>query len=310
MSIRVRAAALLTALATAAALGVPVAARAGAVNQPIVADLTGDGLVDEAFLGATAPNYCSVILFPGAPPGLFVPPSAYVYLRPVRNGGPEVCPDVGTAFDWDGDGANELWIGWSRGQPATLSYNRLILDDGRHGFRPLSAFLSPVTPVLLDTAVFTPGGVPTPYSLGRGGFAPYIFHGTVVELGPQRWCSTYTPGLRLRDLNGNGAVDALLAYRQGCTDHANGVVVILDNGHVQQLERGTATWTATFVFANADRIADVRTRNQVTGRVRYFIGRGDGTFAPALAAGPNTVTAEPNRVMAGHGAAVTIRTNG
>ncbi|ASW56434.1 Ig-like domain-containing protein [Plantactinospora sp. KBS50] len=295
MSIRVRTVILCTAvLATAGALPAPPA-HADTAGEPIIADLTGDGLSDRAYLGATAADYCSVVLQPGHPPGVFVPPSAYVYLRPVPGGGPESCPDIGTAFDWDADSAQELWIGWSRGAPAGLGYNRLILDHYGTGFRPVGTFTSPITPVRIDTAVFTPGAVPTPYSVGLGGFASYAIDGPTTGLHPQRWCSADTPALQLRDVDHNGAVDALLAYTDGCADHANGVVLVFDDGRTRQLEHGPDIWSARFAYGNADRAIDIRTENRVSGQVHQFIGRDGGTFVLAPVAVAETVTVPAGR---------------
>ncbi|HEY0699906.1 MAG TPA: Ig-like domain-containing protein [Micromonospora sp.] len=217
---------------------------------------------------------------------------AYTFLKPGGGGIIEACPDIGTAFNYDDDPADELWIGWSAGPPSTLSYNRLILDDASHRFRAIGTFTSPVTPVFLGTAVFTPGGIPTNWSYGRGGFATYIISGGVRGLGPEQWCSTDVPAVQLKDFNHNGAMDALVAYSNGCVDSDNGVVAVLDNGAVQHLQQDltrTQTWTARVVHADDDRIPDIRTENRTTGEVEYFIGVGDGRFVASPTANPDSV---------------------
>jgi hypothetical protein len=253
------------------------AARASGIGESIFGNFNGDQFRDEAILGAVAPNFCSVIVNYGRPPGVFIPPVVYIYLRP---GGFMNCPDVGTAFDFNGAPPDELWIGWSQTPPASLNYNRIILDP-QNNFQIVSTFLSPITPVFLGSAVLSPEGFPTNYSYGKGGFATYIITPTFTGLGPEQWCSLDTPALGLRDFNGNEAQDALLAYTNGCTDASNGVVVVLDNGAVQQLQidpTRQTTWKAKVVFANSDKILDIQTVNQVTGQIDYFIGVGDGSF--------------------------------
>ncbi|WP_460807872.1 hypothetical protein [Micromonospora zhanjiangensis] len=261
--------------------GPATAARAGFVNEPIYGDFNGDQFPDQAFLGSTSPNYCSVIVTYGAAPGVFSPPVVYIYLRPGGVG--TNCPDVGTAFDFNADALDELWIGWSQPPPAGLTYNRIVLAPAAN-FQMVATFLSPITPVFLGTAVFVPGAIPTPYSYGKGGYATYIITPTFQGLGPERWCSVDTPAVHLRDFDLNGAQSALVSYTNGCTDAANGVVVVNEDGAVDQLQldptRKTA-WSAKVVFANGDKLPDVQTTNLNTGQVDVFINTGSGTFVQA-----------------------------
>jgi hypothetical protein len=269
---------VMTAVAAVGAVGAAApAARAGGVGAPIFGDLNADGFIDTSILGFVAPNFCSVIVNYGGPPDVFIPPVVHIYLRP---GSIANCPDLGTAFDFNGTGGDDLWLGWSTPPPANLNYNRLILDPS-NDFQIVSTFLSPVTPVFLGRAVFTPGGTRTNYSYGKGGFASYIITPTFTGLGPEKWCSVDVPTIHLRDFNGNRAQDVLISYTKGCSASENGVVAVLDGGTVQQLEidpSGQQTWAAKVVFANSDKIPDVQTVNQVTGQIDTFIGVGDGSF--------------------------------
>nr|MDT0658329.1 hypothetical protein [Micromonospora sp. DSM 115978] len=268
-------------LAILATVGIASPAAANRRGDPIQGDFNADGLTDIAFLGVIAPNYCSVTVTYGRPSGVFLPPVAFAYLNPALD--PiNACPDIGTSFDWDGDPGDELWIGWTTGTQPGLDFNRMALDNT--DFHPIETSLTPITPILMGTADFTGDGRATGYSYGAGGFSSYIRadHSGVV-LGPEEWCSVGPPLLTLRDFNRNNAVDALLSYTQGCDDNGNGVVVVLDDGTVRQLELDTTrthTWTTQVVFADGDRFPDVRTTDS-TGDIDYFIGTGTGDFTPS-----------------------------
>jgi hypothetical protein len=283
--------AMVAVLAAIAWVGViPVPAQAGGPNDPLYGDINGDGIEDQMTLGIVNPNNCSVVVEYGLVGGGYSLPVAFIFLRP---GGPAApaCPDIGVAFNWDTDSADELWLGWSRGAPPSLAYNRVILDHGT--LRIVGTFTSPVTPVFFDKADFSGIGTPTPYSYGRGGFASYVINGSIGDLGPEQWCSDDVSGVEIKDLNNNRAVDAVVAYTVGCTDSANGVVVVLDDGTPRQLELDPTrrqTWKATIVYANGDRYPDVRTQAASTGQIDHFINRGDGTFAASPEAVADTVT--------------------
>jgi hypothetical protein len=265
------------------------AARAGGIGEPIFGNFNGDEFPDEAFLGSVAPDSCSVIVTYGAAPGVFSPPVVYVYLRP---GGVTNCPDLGTAFEVTGAPPDDLWVGWSVRQPANLNFNRLFLDP-QNSFQIVSTFLSPVTPVFIGAAVFTPGAPPSTYSYGNGGFVTYIQTPPTVTPGPEHWCSVDTPSVHLRDFNLDGALGALISYMNGCTDSSNGVVVVNNVGTVEQLQidpTRKTIWKAKVVFANSDKFPDVQTINQTTGEIDYFIGVGNGTFVKSPKALNDTVT--------------------
>lgn len=274
-------------------------ATAGGRGDPIMGDFNGDGLTDIAYLGTVQPGRCSAIVQYAQPEGGYGAPIAHIYLRP---GGDVigVCPDIGTAFDRDLIPGDELWIGWGNGRPLTLDYNRLVLDPP--SFRVIDTFYSPIIPQFLGTADFVGDGRPTPYSYGRGGFASYLSTATGGDaLGPVGWCSVLAPvSVTLKDFTRNGAMDVVLAYSQGCTDNANGVVVVLDDGAMRQLELDPTrqhAWTARVVYANSDRYPDVRTQDTVTRAVSHFINIG-GSFVRAPYAEPDAVyPTTPDKIL-------------
>lgn len=286
--------AILVVMAAVAAVGavgtVAPAARANAPGESIFGDFNADGFQDEAVLGSVAPNLCSVIVTYGAGPGVFVPPVVYIYLRP---GGITNCPDIGTAFEVTGMPPDHLWLGWSTAPPSNLGFNRIVLDP-RSSFQISATSNSPVTsPVFIGAAVFIPGARPTTYSYGKGGFVTFVVTPPTTTPGPERWCAEDVSAVTLRDFNGNGALDALLPYTNGCATSSNGVVVVLNDGSVRHLQIDrtmTTTWKAKVVFANSDKIADVQTTNQNTGEINAFIGATGGIFVPSPTARDDSVT--------------------
>ncbi|GAB3814881.1 Ig-like domain-containing protein [Micromonospora zhanjiangensis] len=261
------------------------AAQAGGRGQPIFGNFNGDQFLDEAFLGEVPPTFCSVVVRYGTGPGTFGPPVAYIYLNPGNMGGPLVpCPDIGTAVELDpGHPHDELVVAWFAGPPGTIPYNLLVL----RGFQPTFGLNARVAlPNFMDDADFNGDGRTDIYLVtdqGAGFETMLSFGDGTLSPGPESWCAgplTY----QLRDFNHNRAQDVLISYIQGCADFSNGVVVVLDDGAVRQLQldpSGEITWSARVVFANSDKFPDVRTVNLVTGRVDYFINTGNGTFVKA-----------------------------
>ncbi|MGI5214400.1 Ig-like domain-containing protein [Plantactinospora sp. CA-290183] len=268
----------LTILTTAALLAAAPPATAGAPGDPIMGDFNLDGIQDRAVLGAVEPDLCSVIVQYGAGPGVYVPPVAHVYTRPGGHTG-IVCPDIGTAFDADGDHADELWVGWSAGPPPGVAYNRLAID---HDFDTITTYTSPiVAPAFVGRQDFAGTGVLTPFTVGPGGYATALMQDTTPVAGPQQWCSANTPGFQHIDFDGDRAMDTLLTYSGACADNSSGVVVLLDDGTARQLEldpTGTRRWRVAVVYSSPDRIPDVRTTDIATGEVEIYHGTGFGTF--------------------------------
>ncbi|MFY1672973.1 Ig-like domain-containing protein [Plantactinospora sp. WMMB334] len=261
-----------------AAAAPPRAAWAGAPGEPILADFNDDGVTDRAVLGAIHPDLCSLIIQYGSAPGVYLPPIAYTYERPGGDIGTD-CPDIGTAFNGDGDRYDELWLAWSETVPPGISYNRVAIDND---FTTILTYTSPLpNPTYLGTEDFTGNGTPSPFAVGPGGYYTAVIANGTAVLGPARWCSADTPAFQHADLDLNQRVDAVLAYRGGCADGGNGVVVVLDDGGTRQLEldpTGQATWRIQIGQLGTDRFLDVRTQNLRTGEVNYHHGVGNGDF--------------------------------
>ncbi|MEE6310964.1 Ig-like domain-containing protein [Plantactinospora veratri] len=267
----------------------PSTAKAGARGEALFGDFNADGLQDEAVLGAVLPNLCSTIVTYGAAPGVYTPPVAYTYLTLGGSSTPN-CPDIGVAANVDDDPADELWVAWSQGAPATVDFNRLVLQPPF--FTPSARYTSTIArPTYSGKAMFSPGGRYSPYAVGPGGLLSYTVEGNIVSPGPVAFCSVDTPTVQIADWNSDGIDSVLLAYTRGCADNSNGVVEIRQDGTTRHLEfdpTGRTTWTARLANANGDRFPDVRTVNQTTGEVSYFINTGSGDFTLTRAPEANT----------------------
>ena len=270
---------VVTLVVVAALTAVPPAAQAGVRGDILFGDYNADGIEDEATLGSIAPNLCSTIVEYGTTPGVYQPPIAYTYLTP-NGGGTPNCPDIGVALNADDDPADELWLGWTGGPPPTVSFNRLVLQPPT--FAP-SAFHTSVIarPSLMGRGMFATGGRFSPYDVGPGGLQNFVIDGAMVAPGPVAHCTVDTPTVILSDFNRDGIDGILVTYRQSCDDNSSGVLRIRHEGTVAQVletdPTGQTTWVSRVVNVNGDRFHDVRTINQTTGEVNYFINQTIGT---------------------------------
>jgi hypothetical protein len=270
-------------------VGTP-SARAEAPGEVVFGDFNGDGLPDFVVLGTVSPNLCSTIVEYGSAPGVYLPPIAYTYLALGGGDAPD-CPDIEVAADLTLDGLDDVGVGWSRGVPASLGFNRLILSPPT--FQPTFTYTSAITrPTFLGAAVFSPGNRPTPYAIGPGGMVNAVFEGSTLVPGPIRFCSVNGPTVQLADWNQDHVDGVLLAYQNACADGSSGVVTIRQDGSSVRLEHdptGQARWAARVVNAHGDRFPDVRTTtsaNHATAPSRYFPTGGSST-------GPIPPTAVP-----------------
>ncbi|MFC6022312.1 Ig-like domain-containing protein [Plantactinospora solaniradicis] len=256
----------------------PKPTLAGGPGEPILADFNDDGIIDRAVLGAIHPNLCSLIIQYGSAPGVFLPPIAYTYQRPGVDVGTN-CPDIGTAFDADNDRFDELWLAWSDTVPPGITYNRIAIDQD---FTTITTFTSPLpNPTYLGTQDFTGTGVVSPFAVGPGGYYTSMIVDGVAVPGLAQWCSANAPAFQHADFDRDRRVDVVLSYTDGCTDHGNGVVVLLATGERRQLELDLTaqdTWRAQVASFGSDRFLDVRTQNLRTGEVNFFHGVGNGDF--------------------------------
>ena len=241
-----------------------------------MADFNDDSIIDRAVLGVIHPNLCSLIIQYGTAPGVFLPPIAYTYQRPGVDVGTN-CPDIGTAFDGDNDRFDELarlerhhhrhHLQPDRDRPGLHHHHHVHLaatdpdlprHPGLHRQRRRLALLH------------QPGGY----------YTSMIVDGVAVP-GLAQWCSANAPAFQHADFDRDRRADVVLAYTDGCTDHGNGVVVLLATGERRQLEidlSAQATWRTQISNFDSDRFLDVRTQNLLTGVVNYYHGVGDGNF--------------------------------
>lgn len=270
----------------------PVVAQADR-NEAIFGDFNGDRITDRVYLGSAPPDYCSIIVEYGRDDGGYAAPVVHIYLRPGREEGPEVpCPDIGVAVELDpGQPHDELVVSWFAGPPETIDYTMLVLRSFRPDFGLTQAVFQPSN---MDTADFNGDDRMDVWSVtDQGeGFESYLSLGNgTLTPGPVRWCARVV-AYHVFDFDRNGAQDVLIAYWRQCDDGSTGVVVVLDDGTVRQLEHdptALTNWTARLVQLNDDRFGDVQTENLATGEVHNFIGRGDGTFVVPPQANPDAI---------------------
>ena len=282
--------------ATMAAVGavgaVTPAAWAGGPGEPMFGDLNSDGVVDQAMLDSApslnrAPSLdCTVSVRLGRPGGGYLPPTEYPYLT---LDGPEAnCPDLGVAVDLGGDKSMELVLAWFAGRPHPIEHDLLVLKN----FKASAGFDAIFQPSFIGLADFNGDGRQDVYQwTDQGsGFATYLNTvGGGLTPGPIAWCSG-RPQYKLADLNGNRAMDVVIAYVEGCADYFSGVVAIRDDGvawHLQGDPYGDRTWTVNVQHINGDRIPDVVTKDVATRELTYFVGNGDGSFVKAPKAVPD-----------------------
>ncbi|MFY1687623.1 Ig-like domain-containing protein [Plantactinospora sp. WMMB782] len=270
--------AVTVAVATATVGPTAPPALAGWPDEPIVADVNGDGRPDRNMLGAApGTSGCVVRVELGRPGGGYGPAQSYPYLSSA-----EYCPDMGVGLDLDSDAADELVVTWFAGPPPSIDDTLLLLD----GFRVIHGFRTIWQPSYIGTADFNGDGRQDVYEwTDQGdGFATYLATtgGTLVP-GPVRYCSG-RPQYQLADFDADGAMDVAIAYVEGCGAYFTGVVVVLDDGTVVDLRgdvHGDDFWTVSVADVNNDGFPDVLTTSDVTGARNVFVGTGTGTFRPA-----------------------------
>ncbi|AVT38822.1 FG-GAP-like repeat-containing protein [Plantactinospora sp. BB1] len=267
------------AVAMIAATGVAApAARAGWQDEPIIADVNGDGRPDRNTLGAVpGTSDCAVRVELGLAGGGYGAPLSYPYLTSAS-----YCPDMGVGLDLDSDAADELAVTWFAGPPSSIDDTLLVLDS----FAVSAGFDTIDQPSYIGTADFDGDGRQDVYEwTDQGdGFSTYLNTGTgALTPGPVRYCSG-RPQYHLADFDADGAMDVTLAYAEGCGAYFTGVVVVLDNGTVVDLQGdayGDDFWTVAVSDVNGDGRLDVVTTSDVTGAQSVFVGTGTGSFVPA-----------------------------
>ncbi|WP_326562877.1 Ig-like domain-containing protein [Micromonospora sp. NBC_01796] len=273
----------ITVLAVAVAMalvGAAPAAIAGYQGEPLYGDLNGDGIVDRAVLTGGGPGQCGVQVALGNGSGGYGTATTHLYDNPDNEY--DHCPDMGVVVDLGGDGTVELVLAWFDGRPPGVDSDLLVLRD----YQPVAGFDAIYQPSYIGLADFNGDGRQDVYEwTDQGdGFLTYLntASGQLVP-GPVKWPCGWDPDYVLADFNRNGATDVVISYAGGC-EYETGVVVVLDNGAVVDLEGdpvGDSYWGVAVLDANGDGIPDVRTTDVTTGEVTHFIGNGRGGFGAA-----------------------------
>ncbi|MEE6257776.1 FG-GAP-like repeat-containing protein [Plantactinospora sonchi] len=266
--------AAVTVTVTVALVATTVPVRAGGPDEPIVADVNGDGVADRNTLShLSGPNQCGILVELGLPGGGYAPAESYPYLSALY------CPDMGVGLDLDGDAAEELAITWFSGPPPSVDHTLLVLD----GFAVSAGFDTIFQPSYIGTADFNGDGRQDVYEwTDQGdGFTTYLNTGTgALTPGPVRYCSG-RPEFQLADFDADTAMDVVIGYFEGCGSYFTGVVVVLDDGTVVDLQgdvNGDDQWTVEALDVNGDGHLDVRTTSTMTGVQHVFLGTGTGAF--------------------------------
>jgi hypothetical protein len=299
--------AVLTAVAVLAGVmvvgGFAVPARAAGPFEPIIGDVTGDRVPDVVVLtaipalraaGAAPSLNCAAEVRPGLPNGGVGEPAMYTYMTLPRE---QPCPDMGAAADVNGAGVDELMLTWFAGPPPAAPDSMVTVKD----FHVVAVTNALYQPSYVDRGHFNGDDLEDIYEWSDQGegYATFLSDGDgTFTPGPEKYCAKPLQSPTVRDFNHNGPQDALISYIENCADNSSGVVVVLDNGSVQQLQNdpdGLTSWTARVVHANEDGNPDILTINQQTGQQQYFINTGTGAFVLAPKAVPDHATVSNSR---------------
>ena len=267
--------AILLALVTVAAL--PGAAVAGYRNQPILADLNGDGYRDRVTLGAVGGTpTCTVTVEYGAPDGTFGPPQVHRY--PSVEHEQPYCPDMGVALRLGDrrqvDLVTTFFWGW----------DLVVLRN----FRPVAVYPGIRFPSVIRSAELTGDGREDVFESSDESerFASFTNtpEGTLVPGAVEVRTMKPVPQYVLADFNGDGGQDFVLndIYTQDGSDE-RAEVVFGNGGPPVVLVTAPNASTHFVVFAtdlDRDGIPDVGvvTTDPTTTTVRYWHCDGHGGF--------------------------------
>nr|MDT0658534.1 VCBS repeat-containing protein [Micromonospora sp. DSM 115978] len=251
------------------------------IGEPILGDLTADGVVDRVSL-LTGPAGCGTRVEVGLADGGFAPPARRDYRPPPPWADGDDCPLHGVVVDLGGDGRPELVLADGPHDRLLILRDLQVADTYQDGL---------AQPGPTGVADFDGDGLLDLYVQGRNGFSTHLNQRTGKPVpGPMRYCSASSE-VDLAHLDGDGAADAVISYHGTCLEETHsGIVVLLDDGTVVQLrsEQELELFPiAEIADVDGDGRADIRTLIEDTGRRVLFLGGGDGTFRPS----PPTVIA-------------------
>jgi hypothetical protein len=276
-----------------------VATASGAQGEPLLGDLNNDRIIDRVALSDAPPEHCAVHVELGLPQGGFQTSQTHTYPRPGGVDGVSYCPDMGVVVDLGGDGTVELVLAWFDGRPPGVDTDLLVLRD----FTPVAGFEAIYQPSNIRVADFNGDRRQDVYEwTDQGeGFVSYLNTAEGrLEPGPVRFphFCTPDPDFDLADFHRSGGLGLSIAYFDLCDSGATGVTVVGQYGTRVDLEHdpdGLQWWSQSVLDANGDRIPDVRTDNEATGEVTYFLGLGDGRFVESPRAVADRTIASPTR---------------
>ena len=277
-------AAAVPALATLATIGLGAGpAGAGAQYEPLIGDITGDGIADRVTLGGTPDDGCTATVERGKRNGGYRRPVVHEFATDA----PGECPDMGVVLDLGGDGHLELVLTWFWGS-AVEGLDLLVLRD----FVEVARYDTVQQPQYIGTAHLDTDGLLDLYEYtDQGeGFRSYLNtpSGALVE-GPLRSCEeTGDQDYQLHDLDGNGAQDIVFNFYDWCyapDPDADGVVVVFDDGTVVPLVAGQGSgsgWDIEVLDLDGDGDLDLRTTDRSgSGIVYTHVNNGDRSFTSA-----------------------------
>ncbi|MFC6018089.1 Ig-like domain-containing protein [Plantactinospora solaniradicis] len=262
-------------------------AWAGWMNEPIFADVTGDGRIDRV-TSVRVDDMCGISVEAGLAAGGYDRPHVRSYRLPGSTPPYIYCPDMGEAVDMAGDGTVELVMAWFHG--SNTGYDVLVL----RGFRPhqmIDTFMN--RPSVIESLDLTADGLVDIWQTTDDGHGLLTFlntrAGTLVP-GPLK-VDDVTPvvsDMRFVDFDGNRRLDVLMPYVYGLSGPwSNGVLVGFDNGTVVELVGSLDSevyWDVSVVDADRNGRPDVRTvvaTGPTVGTVTTFINRGGRSFVVA-----------------------------
>ncbi|GAA2977555.1 FG-GAP repeat domain-containing protein [Actinokineospora diospyrosa] len=190
----------------------PASAVAGGSEQPVIGDLTGDGLPDRVTFRTAWENYCDITVELGAPGGGYDGANYHRYESPVAS--EPYCPDMGEIVDLGGDGTKEIvatnfWGG---------EYSLVALRPNGWGADVLGVYRGVNYPNAIRQVDFTGDGRKDVWLYSDQSFRIRSFNNTAaggLVQGSVDECSEGLPQHVFADFDGDGGQDLLAALNCG-----------------------------------------------------------------------------------------------
>jgi hypothetical protein len=255
----------------------PTVADAFSQSATVIADMNGDGLLDQVQLGPSGRTTCSVTVSPGVPGGGYGLPTSYTYTSAETS---QTCPNVAVAVKLGSETTPDLVTGFGFGG------NDLVV---LHNYAPVATYHGVIQPYWLQTADINGDGRQDliEYTGQQNDLTSLVNNADGTLSGGSIGSScAMSPQFALADFNGDGGQDMLLS--DNCQTHPATPIsaeVLFGNGQASVVLASTtdylASWTVSVVDHNGDGIPDAkvvevgRTGASVT---QYFQNDGAGHF--------------------------------